>query len=538
MVQGKSYKIEIIDRDSESNSNTAATAAQELIANEGVNVMLVAQTPGHHRARRAAGDEQRDPGALEQRAMAAALPRDRRRARAGHRAAAWPRNGTTTSSGASRTSSRCSPDMWNEVKAGAVVGGALAGRPGRQRMERSQRRVPAGVGGGGVHRGRPRSVPARRQRLLGPDQRLQGRRSRDRHRRAAAAGLRQLLGPGAAAGPEARRRSPSARRSCSRAPSPRTRTRSGCRRRSGGRTSTRPPPASRARPRPTSLAPTRRRRTSSGPSPSATSTRCSRCSSTPSSGPAGVEDKQALLDAIGETTLPTIAGTVDFTKPVVPHITKTPLVGGQWVESDKWDVEFKIVTNTQFPEIPMEGTLQRWPLSDTWAPRRLRRPNIELYSDDALADPYPRYEELRGTRRAVWLEAYGLFALSRFAECKRGAAELAGLLVRAGRDDERPHERDARRHRAVCGRRGARSDAQGDRRSADPAGAGRRARRDHGGGRAAGRAAGGPGHLRCRHGARPPPPRHHRVSDSSAFRRTAGSTCSTGPTPTSTASDR
>ena len=72
----------------------------------------------------------------------------------------------------------------------------------------------------------------------------------------------------------------------------------------------------------------------------------------------GVEDKQALLDAIGETTLPTIAGTVDFTKPVVPHITKTPLVGGQWVESDKWDVEFKIVTNTQFPEIPVEGTLQ------------------------------------------------------------------------------------------------------------------------------------------------------------------------------------
>jgi hypothetical protein len=42
----------------------------------------------------------------------------------------------------------------------------------------------------------------------------------------------------------------------------------------------------------------------------------------------------------------------------VPHITKTPLVGGQWVESDKWDVEFKIVTNEQFPEIPTDGTLQ------------------------------------------------------------------------------------------------------------------------------------------------------------------------------------
>ena len=72
----------------------------------------------------------------------------------------------------------------------------------------------------------------------------------------------------------------------------------------------------------------------------------------------GVEDKQALLDAIGETNLPTLAGNVDFTNPVVPHITKTPLVGGQWVESDKWDVEFKIVTNTQFPDIPTDGTLQ------------------------------------------------------------------------------------------------------------------------------------------------------------------------------------
>ena len=45
MVQGKSYKVEIIDRDSESNSNTAATAAQDLIAKDGVDVMLVAQTP-------------------------------------------------------------------------------------------------------------------------------------------------------------------------------------------------------------------------------------------------------------------------------------------------------------------------------------------------------------------------------------------------------------------------------------------------------------------------------------------------------------
>ena len=44
--------------------------------------------------------------------------------------------------------------------------------------------------------------------------------------------------------------------------------------------------------------------------------------------------------------------------------------------------------------------------------------NIELYSDEALADPYPGYDELRRLGPAVWLETYGLFALPRFAECK------------------------------------------------------------------------------------------------------------------------
>ena len=43
---------------------------------------------------------------------------------------------------------------------------------------------------------------------------------------------------------------------------------------------------------------------------------------------------------------------------------------------------------------------------------------IELYSDEALLEPYPRYEELRALGPAVWLEAHGMYALARFAECK------------------------------------------------------------------------------------------------------------------------
>ena len=72
----------------------------------------------------------------------------------------------------------------------------------------------------------------------------------------------------------------------------------------------------------------------------------------------GATDKQALLAAMGATNLDTIAGKVDFTNPVVPHVTKTPLVGGQWVASEEWDVEFKIVTNEELPGISIDGPLE------------------------------------------------------------------------------------------------------------------------------------------------------------------------------------
>ena len=43
---------------------------------------------------------------------------------------------------------------------------------------------------------------------------------------------------------------------------------------------------------------------------------------------------------------------------------------------------------------------------------------VELYSDDALLDPYPRHQELRDLGAVVWLEAYGVYALPRFTECR------------------------------------------------------------------------------------------------------------------------
>jgi branched-chain amino acid transport system substrate-binding protein len=71
----------------------------------------------------------------------------------------------------------------------------------------------------------------------------------------------------------------------------------------------------------------------------------------------GAEDKEAVLEAFATTNLDTIAGTVDFTDSVVPQITKTPLIGGQWVESEEWDVELSIATNEEFPAVPVAGPL-------------------------------------------------------------------------------------------------------------------------------------------------------------------------------------
>ena len=72
----------------------------------------------------------------------------------------------------------------------------------------------------------------------------------------------------------------------------------------------------------------------------------------------GAEDKQALLGAMGETNLATIAGQVDFTNPVVPNVTKTPLIGGQWVPGDTYDYELAIRTNEQLPGVELDGPME------------------------------------------------------------------------------------------------------------------------------------------------------------------------------------
>jgi cytochrome P450 len=44
---------------------------------------------------------------------------------------------------------------------------------------------------------------------------------------------------------------------------------------------------------------------------------------------------------------------------------------------------------------------------------------LDLWSDQAILDPYPLYRELRDTAPAVWLASCGMVALSRYADVRR-----------------------------------------------------------------------------------------------------------------------
>lgn len=69
---------------------------------------------------------------------------------------------------------------------------------------------------------------------------------------------------------------------------------------------------------------------------------------------ADLDDKDAIMDAVRSTNLSTIAGPVDWSVGPVPNVTKTPLVAGQWQkEGDRFDL--KITANANAPEIPLTG---------------------------------------------------------------------------------------------------------------------------------------------------------------------------------------
>jgi branched-chain amino acid transport system substrate-binding protein len=73
-----------------------------------------------------------------------------------------------------------------------------------------------------------------------------------------------------------------------------------------------------------------------------------------------VDDKQSILDAIKATNLDTICGNVNWqagepqVPGIAPNVSKTPLVGGQWVKGTTYPYDLKVVTNVTASMVPVQ----------------------------------------------------------------------------------------------------------------------------------------------------------------------------------------
>lgn len=70
-----------------------------------------------------------------------------------------------------------------------------------------------------------------------------------------------------------------------------------------------------------------------------------------------LEDPAAIVAAIASTNLDTITGTVNWADGPINNVTKTPLVAGQW-QRDGDALDLKIVANAAAPDIPITGDLK------------------------------------------------------------------------------------------------------------------------------------------------------------------------------------
>ncbi len=71
---------------------------------------------------------------------------------------------------------------------------------------------------------------------------------------------------------------------------------------------------------------------------------------------ADLDDPYAIVEAIASTSLDTIVGNVDWSNGPINNVTKTPLVAGQW-QQDGDAMDLKIVANSAAPNIPLTGEL-------------------------------------------------------------------------------------------------------------------------------------------------------------------------------------
>jgi branched-chain amino acid transport system substrate-binding protein len=76
-----------------------------------------------------------------------------------------------------------------------------------------------------------------------------------------------------------------------------------------------------------------------------------------------VDDKAAIRDAVAATDMDTIGGKITWSSSdkklnPVPNVCTTPITGGQWVKGDTYPYNLIVVNNSQAPEVPTQGELQ------------------------------------------------------------------------------------------------------------------------------------------------------------------------------------
>ena len=74
-----------------------------------------------------------------------------------------------------------------------------------------------------------------------------------------------------------------------------------------------------------------------------------------------IDDRQGLVTAIGAMKLDTVVGPLDWTTGPVPNVAKTPVVGGQWRKGSQHPFDLVIVSNDRHPNIPAAGKVEALP---------------------------------------------------------------------------------------------------------------------------------------------------------------------------------
>lgn len=76
--------------------------------------------------------------------------------------------------------------------------------------------------------------------------------------------------------------------------------------------------------------------------------------------------------------------------------------------------------------------------------RRLRHGvpvyRLNIYTTDAIVDPYPHYANMRRLGPVVWLSKHRVYALPRFTECKAVLRDDRTFTSEKGGGTERVHQ--------------------------------------------------------------------------------------------------